>query len=453
MQTTACTSFDSLGVSPTLLRNLTKAGFTQPTAIQAQAIPVALAGRDVLGCAQTGTGKTAAFVVPMLERLSGMPKGQPRALILAPTRELAIQIQATIDTLGRDLQVFATTVVGGADMQAQVRGLRQRPDIIVATPGRLLDHMWNGTISLLAMSILVLDEADRMLDMGFIHDVRKIVAEVPDRRQTLFFSATMPDEVLKLAGNLLRSPARVEVTPSATVVKKIEQKVLFVERLDKQALLLHLLDDPSANRVLVFARTKHRANRIAKQLSKSRVSAEVMHSDKTQGARQRALDSFARGVVQVLVATDIAARGIDVDGITHVINYDLADLPENHVHRIGRTARAGAKGVALSFCDGDEVLKLRAIEKLSKNQITIDRSHPFFSEVAASRYAGKAHAGGASAQPRQQQGGAQRTSGRHRAAQGGGGHSGGQRSHPPRHQKSSRGRYRGKRRGTGAQGR
>ena len=241
MQTTACTSFDTLGLSPTLLRNLTKAGFTQPTAIQAQAIPFALAGRDVLGCAQTGTGKTAAFVIPMLERLSGAPKGQPRALILAPTRELAIQIQSTIDTLGRDLQLFATTVVGGADMQAQVRGLRQRPDIIVATPGRLLDHMWNGTISLLAMTVLVLDEADRMLDMGFAQQINQILDAMPEERQTLLFSATMPMDLARLAQASVKDPVRVMVTKSATTADGVSQAVHHTTHDRKNALLMSLL--------------------------------------------------------------------------------------------------------------------------------------------------------------------------------------------------------------------
>ncbi len=363
MQTTACTSFDSLGVSPTLLRNLIKAGFTQPTAIQAQAIPFALAGRDVLGCAQTGTGKTAAFVVPMLERLSGMPKGQPRALILAPTRELAIQIQATIDTLGRDLQVFATTVVGGADMQAQVRGLRQRPDIIVATPGRLLDHMWNGTISLLAMSILVLDEADRMLDMGFAPQINQILDAMPEERQTLLFSATMPTDLARLAQASVKDPVRVMVTKSATTADGVSQAVHHTTHDRKNSLLMSLVESES-DTVLVFTRTKHRADRLGNLLGSAGHRVAVLHGGRTLPQRRAALEGFRRGTYRVLVATDIAARGIDVANIAHVINYDVPNCPEDYVHRIGRTARMRTTGRATTFVTADDQEQLRAIERL-----------------------------------------------------------------------------------------
>lgn len=363
MQTTAFTSFDTLGVSPTLLRNLTKAGFAEPTAIQAQAIPHALAGRDVLGCAQTGTGKTAAFVIPMLERLSGTPKGQPRALILAPTRELAIQIQGTIDTLGRDLQLFATTVVGGADMQAQVRGLRQRPDIIVATPGRLLDHMWNGTISLLAMTILVLDEADRMLDMGFSQQINQILDAMPEERQTLLFSATMPTDLARLAQASVKNPVRVMVTKSATTADGVSQAVHHTTHDRKNALLMSLLQSES-DTVLVFARTKHRADRLGNMLDTAGHRVAVLHGGRTLPQRRAALEGFRRGTYRVLVATDIAARGIDVANIAHVINYDVPNCPEDYVHRIGRTARMRATGRATTFVTAEDHEQLRAIERL-----------------------------------------------------------------------------------------
>ena len=363
MQTTAFTSFDSLGVSPTLLRNLTKAGFAEPTAIQAQAIPHALAGRDVLGCAQTGTGKTAAFVIPMLERLSGTPKGQPRALILAPTRELAIQIQATIDTLGRDLQLFATTVVGGADMQAQVRGLRQRPDIIVATPGRLLDHMWNGTISLLAMSILVLDEADRMLDMGFAQQINQILDAMPEERQTLLFSATMPNDLARLAQASVKDPVRVMVTKSATTADGVSQAVHHTTHDRKNSLLMSLLQSED-DTVLVFTRTKHRADRLGNLLGSAGHRVAVLHGGRTLPQRRAALEGFRRGTFRVLVATDIAARGIDVANIGHVINYDVPNCPEDYVHRIGRTARMRTTGRATTFVTVEDQDQLRAIERL-----------------------------------------------------------------------------------------
>ncbi|MDR4479221.1 MAG: DEAD/DEAH box helicase [Nitrospira sp.] len=363
MQTTAFTSFDSLGVSPTLLRNLTKAGFAEPTAIQAQAIPHALAGRDVLGCAQTGTGKTAAFVIPMLERLYGMPKGQPRALILAPTRELAIQIQATIDTLGRDLQLFATTVVGGADMQAQVRGLRQRPDIIVATPGRLLDHMWNGTISLLSMTMLVLDEADRMLDMGFSQQINQILDAMPEERQTLLFSATIPTDLVRLAQASVKDPVRVMVTKSATTADGVSQAVHHTTHDRKNALLMSLLQSES-DTVLVFTRTKHRADRLGNLLDSAGHRVAVLHGGRTLPQRRAALEGFRRGTYRVLVATDIAARGIDVANIAHVINYDVPNSPEDYVHRIGRTARMRTTGRATTFVTTEDQEQLRAIERL-----------------------------------------------------------------------------------------
>ncbi len=400
VQTTAFTSFDTLGVSPTLLRNLTKAGFAEPTPIQAQAIPYALAGRDVLGCAQTGTGKTAAFVIPMLERLSGTPKGQPRALILAPTRELAIQIQGTIDTLGRDLQLFATTVVGGADMQAQVRGLRQRPDIIVATPGRFLDHMWNGTISLLAMTMLVLDEADRMLDMGFSQQINQILDAMPEERQTLLFSATMPTDLARLAQASVKDPVRVMVTKSAATADGVSQAVHHTTHDRKNALLMSLLQTES-DTVLVFARTKHRADRLGNMLDTAGHRVAVLHGGRTLPQRRAALEGFRRGTFRVLVATDIAARGIDVANIAHVINYDVPNCPEDYVHRIGRTARMRATGRATTFVTAEDHEQLRAIEQLlgqavpradgslaSPTMMTRSEGHPARSEPERRRRRG-----------------------------------------------------------------
>ncbi|GMV49931.1 MAG: ATP-dependent RNA helicase RhlE [Nitrospirae bacterium] len=363
MQTTVLSNFDALGLSPTLLKNLAKAGFSEPTAIQAQAIPHALTGRDVLGCAQTGTGKTAAFVIPLLERLSGTPKGQPRALILAPTRELAIQIQATIDTLGRDLQLFATTLVGGADMQAQVRGLRQRPDIIVATPGRLLDHMWNGTVSLLAMTILVLDEADRMLDMGFAPQINQILDAMPEERQTLLFSATMPTDLARLAQASVKNPVRVMVAKPATTADGVAQAVHHTSHDHKNTLLMSMLKTDSDS-VLVFARTKHRADRLGRLIEAAGHRVAVLHGGRTLPQRRAALEGFRRGTFRVLVATDIAARGIDVANIGHVINYDVPNCPEDYVHRIGRTARMRTTGRATTFVTAEDHEQMRAIERL-----------------------------------------------------------------------------------------
>jgi ATP-dependent RNA helicase RhlE len=382
VQTTAFTSFDTLGVSSTLLQNLTKAGFTEPTAIQAQAIPHALEGRDVLGCAQTGTGKTAAFVIPMLERLSGTPKGQPRALILAPTRELAIQIQGTIDTLGRGLELFATTVVGGADMQAQVRGLRQRPDIIVATPGRLLDHMWNGTISLLAMTILVLDEADRMLDMGFAQQINQILDAMPEERQTLLFSATMPTDLARLAQASVKNPVHVMVTKSATTADGVSQAVHHTTHDRKNALLMSLLRSES-DTVLVFARTKHRADRLGTMLDSAGHRVAVLHGGRTLPQRRAALEGFRRGTFRVLVATDIAARGIDVANIAHVINYDVPNCPEDYVHRIGRTARMRTSGRATTFVTAEDQEQLRAIERLLGQAVPRAEGSPALSPAMA----------------------------------------------------------------------
>ncbi len=363
MQTTVQSSFNNLGLSEAILRDIARAGFTEPTPIQAQAIPPGLAGRDVLGCAQTGTGKTAAFVIPMVERLAGKSEGFPRGLILAPTRELAIQIQETISKLGHSRRVYATTVVGGADMNAQIRGLRQRPDIIVATPGRLLDHMWNGTINLLKMQILVLDEADRMLDMGFAPQINQILEALPEERQTLLFSATLPTDVADLARASVKDPVRVTIGKTAMPADRAEQALHHTTREDKTKLLLSLLD-ADRDSVLVFTRTKHGADRLGRALGNAGHKVAVIHGDRSLPQRRGALEGFRRGTFRVLVATDVAARGIDVANIGHVVNYDMPNTPEDYVHRIGRTARVKASGRATSFITADDHVQLRAIEKL-----------------------------------------------------------------------------------------
>ncbi|NIA70797.1 DEAD/DEAH box helicase [Pelagibius litoralis] len=367
--------FTDLGLAEPLLRALAAADYTTPTPIQAQAIPELLKGRDMLGIAQTGTGKTAAFALPILQRLSENkehvgPKAT-RALILAPTRELAVQIGDALKVYGRQYKLRHTVILGGVSQHGQVRALARGLDIVVATPGRLMDLLNQRHIRLDKVSHLVLDEADRMLDMGFIRDVRKIVAALPQRRQSLLFSATMPTEVAKLAGDMLHNPLRVEVTPKVVTVERIAQSVHHVSTADKRTLLENLLADPAMKRVIVFTRTKHRANRVAEQLDKAGISADAIHGNKSQNARQKALDAFRKGRARVLVATDIAARGIDVSGITHVINYELPNEPESYVHRIGRTARAGAEGAAISFCDATERAYLRDIERLIKLRLEV----------------------------------------------------------------------------------
>lgn len=362
MQTTVQSSFSNLGLSDAILRDIASAGFVEPTPIQAQAIPPALAGRDVIGCAQTGTGKTAAFVIPMVERLAILPKGHPRGLILAPTRELAIQIQEVIDKLGRSRRVYATTIVGGADMNAQIRGLRQRPDIIVATPGRLLDHMWNGTLLLQHMQILVLDEADRMLDMGFAPQINQILEALSEERQTLLFSATIPTNVADLARASVKDPVKVSIGKAATPVEQAIQALHHTTQEDKTTLLLSLLGK-DRDSVLVFTRTKHRADRLGRALGSAGHKVAVIHGDRSLSQRRGALEGFRRGTFRVLVATDIAARGIDVANIGHVVNFDLPNCPEDYIHRIGRTARMKASGRATSFVTADDHVQLRAIEK------------------------------------------------------------------------------------------
>ena len=363
MSTSVHANFHALGLSEALLRDLADAGFTSPTPIQEQAVPPALAGRDVIGCAQTGTGKTAAFVIPIVERLAALPKGQPQALILAPTRELALQTLTTIEKLGRSRRISATVIVGGADMQAQVRGLRQRPDILVATPGRLLDHMWNGTIVLSSMKMLVLDEADRMLDMGFAPQINQILDALPEERQTLLFSATLPADLARLVQASVNNPVRVMVAPSATTADGVTQAVHYTSHAEKPDLLLSLLG-ADKDTALVFTRTKHRADRLGRMLGGAGHRVAVLHGDRSLSQRRAALEGFRRGSFRVLVATDIAARGIDVANIGHVINFDLPNCPEDYVHRIGRTARMKTTGRATSFVTGEDRQQLRDIERL-----------------------------------------------------------------------------------------
>ncbi len=363
METCTQETFHALGLSAPLLQDLTDAGLTVPTPIQAQAIPPALAGRDVIGCAQTGTGKTAAFVIPLIERLVLLPKGYPQALILVPTRELALQILGTIDKIGKRAGIGATMIVGGADMQAQVRGLQQRPEIVVATPGRLLDHMWNGTINLALIKMLVLDEADRMLDMGFAPQIDQLLDALPEERQTLLFSATLPADLTRLIQTSVQDPVRIMVTPSATTADGVTQTIHYTTPSGKLDLLFSLLREEKET-ALVFTRTKHKADQVGRVVSQTGVKAAVLHGDRSLSERRHALEGFKRGKFQVLVATDIAARGIDVANIGHVINFDLPHSPEDYVHRIGRTARMKTTGRATSFVTADDSEQLRAIQRL-----------------------------------------------------------------------------------------
>ena len=367
-------TFDALGLAEPLLRALSDSGYAHPTPIQEQSILPQLEGRDVLGVAQTGTGKTAAFTLPILHWLCqpGAPrraKKRPHVLILAPTRELSIQIGDSIKAYGTYMGVSHFVVVGGVGQMPQVKALARGVDILVATPGRLLDLVNQGHVMLDQVTDFVLDEADRMLDMGFIRDVRRILTHLPAERRSLMFSATMPNEIQKLAADFLSDPVRVEVTPGVVTVDRIEQHVIFGDQKAKRDLLLALLEDPAMERVIVFTRTKHRANRVAQWLESGGVSADAIHGNKSQSARQTALARFKDGEARVLVATDIAARGIDVDGVTHVVNFELPNEPESYVHRIGRTARAGADGIAISLCDATEVAYLRDIEKVVGRQI------------------------------------------------------------------------------------
>jgi len=370
-------TFAELDLIEPLQQALRAAEYTTPTPIQAQAIPHLLKGRDLLGCAQTGTGKTAAFTLPILQRIANLPKPPKaksvRALILTPTRELALQIADSVSTYGRYMKIAHAVVMGGVGHVPQIKTLARGVDILIATPGRLMEMIADRHVNLGDVEVFVLDEADRMLDMGFIRDVRKVIAALPADRQSLLFSATMPNDISKLATSLLRDPLRVEVTPVATTAERIAQKMFFVEKAAKGRLLAKLMEDDAVGRAIVFSRTKHGANKIAEVLERSyKGGVEVIHGNKSQSARVKALENFRAGQSRVLIATDIAARGIDVDGITHVINFDLPNEPESYVHRIGRTARAGAEGIAWSFCDGSERAYLKDIEKLTRQRIFVE---------------------------------------------------------------------------------
>jgi ATP-dependent RNA helicase RhlE len=373
--------FKNLNLIDPLLKSLEEEGYTTPTPIQTQSIPIVLKGTDLLGCAQTGTGKTAAFAIPIIQRLSQSKaqdqKRKVRALIVTPTRELAIQINDSFKAYGRHTRITSTVIFGGVNQNPQTSALRAGVDIIVATPGRLLDLMNQGFINLRDVQYFVLDEADRMLDMGFIHDINKLLAALPERRQSLFFSATMPPEIVKLSNTILNNPMKVSVTPVSSTVDIIKQFVYFVDKGNKNALLIEVLKDQNIKTALVFTRTKHGADKVVRVLMKNNIKAEAIHGDKAQNARQRALKNFKEQTTRVLVATDIAARGIDVDDLEYVINYDISNIAETYVHRIGRTGRAGAKGTALSFCHAEEKAYLKDVEKLINKSVDIIEDHPF----------------------------------------------------------------------------
>jgi ATP-dependent RNA helicase RhlE len=373
--------FESLNIIEPILRSLKQEGYTQPTPIQEEAIPIILQGTDLLGCAQTGTGKTAAFAVPILQLLSKTRnfdrKKKIRSLIVTPTRELAIQIDESFKTYGRFTQLTSTVIFGGVNQNPQIATLRAGIDILIATPGRLLDLMHQGHISLRDIEFFVLDEADRMLDMGFIHDIKKLLAVLPKERQSLFFSATMPSEIVKLSNTILNHPVKVEVTPVSSTADTISQFIYFVDKGNKMRLLLDVLKDPKIKTVLVFTRTKHGADKVTKALNQNGIKAEAIHGNKAQNARQRALNNFKEQTTRVLVATDIAARGIDVDDLQYVINFEISNIAETYVHRIGRTGRAGADGTAFSFCDAEEKAYLKDVEKLIGKKIPVIDNHPF----------------------------------------------------------------------------
>ncbi|WAC09670.1 DEAD/DEAH box helicase [Dyadobacter pollutisoli] len=375
-------TFQDLKLIEPIAKALQEEGYNTPTPIQAKAIPIILEQRDLLGCAQTGTGKTAAFAIPMLQLLHDNPvgkfeKSRIRALILTPTRELAIQIGESFAAYGRHTRVKHTVVFGGVGQKPQTDALQRGVDVLIATPGRLLDLINQGFIKLNLLEFFVLDEADRMLDMGFVHDVKKIIKLLPAKRQSLFFSATMPPAIVTLANTILRNPTKVEVTPVSSTADTIRQSVFFVDKSDKNSLLLHILQDQTIATALVFTRTKHGADKVVKVLRKAGVTSEAIHGNKSQNARQNALKNFKSQTTRVLVATDIAARGIDVDDLTHVINYEIPNIPETYVHRIGRTGRAGAKGTAFSFCDREEKTFLKDIHKLIAKNIPVVNDHPY----------------------------------------------------------------------------
>jgi len=391
------TDFHDFRLNDAITRALIEEKYSTPTPIQAQTIPTVMAGRDVIGIAQTGTGKTAAFALPILHRLAGNPRPLDhktcRVLVLSPTRELSGQILDSFRAYGRHLRLKSTLAIGGVSMGAQVRSLMHGVDILVATPGRLLDLVHSNALRLGGVECFVLDEADRMLDMGFINDIRKIVAKLPANRQTLMFSATMPRAIADLAAQMLRDPVKVAVTPGASTVESVEQRIIRVDRAAKPAILVDVLRAEAVDRALIFTRTKHGADKVVRRLVQAGIAAEAIHGNKSQGQRERVLAAFRTGKVRTLVATDIAARGIDVDGISHVVNFDLPNVPETYVHRIGRTARAGAEGIAISLCDAEEMAFLRDIEKLIRMSLpmTDRRSHPQRAEAPAAKNAPGRH--------------------------------------------------------------
>lgn len=383
------TTFNELGLIAPILDALQDEGYTHPTPIQEASIPILLQGKDLIGCAQTGTGKTAAFAIPILQLLTRLQtKGQIgrdiKCLILSPTRELAIQIGESFGAYGKNLRLRHTVIFGGVSQHAQVQAIQRGVDILIATPGRLLDLIAQRIIHLNHLGIFVLDEADRMLDMGFINDVKKVIARLPEHRHTLLFSATMPLEIQALANTLLRQPEKVEVAPVSSTADTIEQTIYFVEKPNKKALLHHVLKNPEIKNALVFTRTKHGADKVVKDLNKVGITAEAIHGNKSQNARQRALNNFKEGKIRTLIATDIAARGIDIDELSHVINFELPNIPESYVHRIGRTGRAGLEGKAIAFCDQEELPYLKDIQKLIGKIIPEGKDNPYPMDKALS---------------------------------------------------------------------
>ena len=376
-------TFDQLNLVEPILKALKAEGYTTPTPIQQQAIPILLQGKDLLGCAQTGTGKTAAFAIPILQLLYKLEQKNPskrrriKALILTPTRELAIQIEESFNAYGKHTGLKPTVIFGGVSQHGQVDRLNRGIDVLIATPGRLLDLMQQGFVHLNELQFFVLDEADRMLDMGFVNDVKKVIAKLPPKRHSLFFSATMPPVIQSLADSILHQPTKIEVTPVSSTADTIVQSLYYVAKSDKKRLLIHLLQTEKINSVLVFTRTKHGADRVVKDLDKAGIKAAAIHGNKSQNARQAALSDFKSGKIKVLLATDIASRGIDIDALSHVINFELPNIPETYVHRIGRTGRAGFNGIAFSFCDEEEFGELKDIQKLIGKQIPVNDTHPF----------------------------------------------------------------------------
>lgn len=388
-------TFEQLHIIPQILEALSQEGYVTPTPIQEKAIPIVLAGRDLLGCAQTGTGKTAAFSIPIIQNLQAKPRTTGRrpikALVLTPTRELAIQIDQSFESYGHLTHLRHTVIFGGVSQQPQTNALNQGVDVLVATPGRLLDLISQKLVDLRQLDYFVLDEADRMLDMGFIHDIKRILPLLPKQRQTLFFSATMPPEIAELADSILQNPEKVAITPPSSTVDMIDQSLYFVEKNDKKPLLIELLKNKDITSALVFSRTKHGADKIARFLVQAGISADAIHGEKSQNARQRALNNFKDHKIKVLVATDIAARGIDIDELSHVFNNDLPEVPETYVHRIGRTGRAGNNGTAISFCSSDEMQQLKDIQKLIGKQIPVIENHNYVSDLATiAQYQAKA---------------------------------------------------------------